>query len=575
MKLLQHFKELTVNPKNAQELKGLILQLAIQGKLTANWRIENSEIQSTSIYLEKLKAEKENLIKEKKIRKEKSLSKIKKEELINNLPKKWEMIRLGEIGDWGAGSTPLRSNSLFYDGVINWFKSGELNNGIIDYESKEKITELAIQKSSVRLNKPGDVLIAMYGATIGKTAILNIEGTTNQAVCACTPFSCISNTYLHLLLKALKDTFINQGEGGAQPNISRVKIRNQAFALPPLEEQKEIVNVVETLFKEVEQLEQLTVDRIGLKEDFVTSALRQLTTNNTKQDWAYLQTHFKAFFNETSNIKKLRETVLQLAVQGKLTQDWRTRHPELVSGSHHASQLLKRIQEEKAQLIKDKKIKKEKALPKITKEDIPYALPEGWVWCRIIDVCERVTDGFHHTPTKLDKGIRYISATHIKENGILWNDCHFIGEKEHSELFRKASQGKGDVLIVNRGAGCGTPAIVDIDEPFSFQNAALIGFNENHINSHYMNNFILQKRTEIMNIFTNGGAQPMLSNKILKTLLFPFPPIEEQSAIIKKVNALMGLCDSLEQEVQESQEHSAQLIQSCLRAVFGGEKELV
>src|SRR5690606_32014864 len=217
MQLLKHFKNLTLHPNNAKELKSLILKLAVQGKLTDNWRLENSEIESAKFYLDKIKAEKEILIKEKKIKKEKPLAKIGKDDLNKNLPTKWETVRLGEIGDWGAGSTPLRSTSLFYGGEINWFKSGELNNGIIDYESKEKITELAIQKSSLRLNNPGDVLIAMYGATIGKTGILNIAGTTNQAVCACTPFSCITSVYLHLLLKALKDTFINQGEGGAQP----------------------------------------------------------------------------------------------------------------------------------------------------------------------------------------------------------------------------------------------------------------------------------------------------------------------------------------------------------------------
>src|SRR5690606_16749803 len=140
--------------------------------------------------------------------------------------------------------------------------------------------------------------------------------------------------------------------------------------IPPLEEQKAIVEVVETLFKEVEQLEHLTVERITLKEDFVTSALNQLTINNAKQEWEFLQAHFKSFFNETPNIKKLRETVLQLAVQGKLTADWRVTNPD----TEDASILLKRIQKEKAQLIKNKKIKKEKSLPPITKDEIPYEM---------------------------------------------------------------------------------------------------------------------------------------------------------------------------------------------------------
>ncbi len=570
MQLLQHFKELTVNPKNAEELKGLILQLAIQGKLTANWREEKNDIEPASELLKRIQKEKEQHVKDKKLKRDKALPKLTEEETPFNIAETWVWTRLGEIGTTNVGLTykPAHKNET----GVPVLRSSNIQEGELCLKDLVRVNTEYREKDII---EEGDLLICARNGSrrlVGKCTIIGKIDEVMVFGAFMAIFRSNFNPYLQLFIQSpqyrskldgVETTTINQ--------ITQGNLKATAVPLPPLEEQKEIVNVVETLFKEVEQLEQLTVKRISLKEDFVTSALNKLTTNNANQEWTFLQDHFKSYFNETSNIKKLRETVLQLAVQGKLTSEWRTSHPELVSGTHHASQLLKRIQEEKAQLIKDKKIKKEKALPPIIKDEIPYELPEGWVWCRIIDVCERVTDGFHHTPTKLDKGIRYISATHIKENGILWNDCHFIGEKEHFELFRKASQGKGDVLIVNRGAGCGTPAIVDTDEPFSFQNAALIGFNENHINSHYMNNFILQKRSEIMDIFTNGGAQPMLSNKILKTLLFPFPPVEEQKAIVQKVNALMGLCDSLEQEVQQSQEYSEMLMQSCLREVFEGE----
>ncbi len=121
-------------------LRQAILEEAIQGKLTADWRLNNPNIEDASVLLERIRDEKTQLIKEKKIKKEKPLSKIKKENLIINLPSKWKTVKLGEIGDWGAGSTPLRSNSSFYGGKINWFKSGELNNSIMDYESNEKIS---------------------------------------------------------------------------------------------------------------------------------------------------------------------------------------------------------------------------------------------------------------------------------------------------------------------------------------------------------------------------------------------------------------------------------------------------
>ncbi|MDP2042872.1 MAG: restriction endonuclease subunit S [Algoriphagus sp.] len=570
MKLLEHFKELTLHPKNAQELKGLILQLAVQGKLTRKWREENPDVEPASVLLKKLEVKKKKLIQDKQIRKEQPLEPIYEEDVISSIPPSWELVRLGEIGDWGAGATPSRSRSDYYGGNINWFKSGELNNGIIDYNSEETINELALKNSSLRLNKIGDVLIAMYGATIGKTAILAVEGTTNQAICACTPFACISNVYLHLLLKALKGKFIDQGEGGAQPNISRVKIRNQVFGLPPLEEQKAIVEVVNQLFAEIEQLEALTKERIQLKSDFVTSALNQITQageQDTSTQWAFLQQHFGTFFTEKENIKKLREGILQLAVQGKLTHHWRSTTRLSGVEVEPASILLAKIKAEKEQLIKAGKIKKEKPLTEISEDKIPYELPEEWVWSDIESVCNKVTDGFHHTPLKLESGFKYISATHVKEDGILWNECLFIGEKEHSELYKKAKPSKGDILIVNRGAGCGTPAMVDIDEPFSFQNAALIGFNQSLIDPLFMNFYVLQKRSEIMENFTNGGAQPMLSNKILKTLMFPFPPIAEQQAIVEKVNGLFALCDQLDQEIETHQNTQEHWMESCLREV--------
>ncbi len=570
MHLLNHFKELTILPKNAHELKGLILKLAVQGNLTDHWRSENPEIESASKLLERLKVEKDKLIKEKKIKKEKPLLNIKKEELISNLPNKWITIRLGEIGDWGAGSTPLRSNSLFYDGEINWFKSGELNNDIIDYESNEKITEFALKKASLRLNNPGDVLIAMYGATIGKTGILKIKGTTNQAVCACTPFSCITSLYLHLLLKALKDTFINQGEGGAQPNISRVKIRNQIFALPPLEEQKAIVEVVETLFKEVEQLEQLTVGRITLKEKFVTSALKQLTTLNSKKEWTFLREHFYSFFNEINNIKKLRATILQLAIQGKLTADWRVNNPN----TEDASVLLKRIQKEKAQLIKDKKINKESPLPIITTEEIPYDLPQGWVWCRLGDISKQITDGEHQTPPRIPSGRKLLSAKNVRDGFIDYENCDYISEAHYQKSIKRCNPEIGDLLIVSVGGTIGRVSMVTDDTPFALvRSVAMIknqGLEPDYLRW-VMNSPMLK---EIIESKKRGGAQPCLYLGEIKEFTFPIAPLEEQKAIVQKVNALMDLCDTLEQQVQQSQEQSEKLMQSVLREVFEGKKSI-
>jgi len=248
-RLAEHFHTLFTTESSIDALKQTLLQLAVMGKLVA----QDPSDEPVSELLKRIEREKTQLIEQKVIRKGKSLPDIEQDEMQFNLPMGWEWIRLGQIGDWGAGATPARGNSSYYGGEMPWFKSGELVADFIS-DSEETVTELALKECSLRRNKPGDVLIAMYGATIGKTAILSVEGTTNQAVCACTPFNGVFNRYLLLTLKALKANFIGQGAGGAQPNISREKIVATVAGLPPLAEQHRIVAKVDQLMTLCDQL---------------------------------------------------------------------------------------------------------------------------------------------------------------------------------------------------------------------------------------------------------------------------------------------------------------------------------
>ena len=244
------------------KLKKTVLQEAIQGKLVQ----QIAEEGTAQELLEQIKTEKQNLVKEGKLKKSalndsvifrggdsRYYEKIGKkcvditEEIPFEIPNSWTWARMGGIGDWGAGSTPQRTNQNYYGGNILWLKTGELNNGIV-YDTEEKITQKAFQDCSLRMNKIGDVLIAMYGATIGKLAIVGKELTTNQACCGCTPYI-VFNWYLFYFLMASRDMFIKKGEGGAQPNISRVKLVEHLIPLPPLREQKRIVQKIEQLMK--------------------------------------------------------------------------------------------------------------------------------------------------------------------------------------------------------------------------------------------------------------------------------------------------------------------------------------
>jgi type I restriction enzyme S subunit len=241
-RIATHFDVLLDRPEAVDALEHTILQLAVRGLLVP----QDPTDEPASILLQKIRTEKDRLITEKKIRKGKPLPDIGDEEMFFELPGSWAWVRLNSIGDWGAGATPSRTNINYYGGAVPWFKSGELTADHIT-ESEETVTDAALRECSLRLNQPGDVLIAMYGATIGKTSILDVVGTTNQAVCACTPFSGISNSYLLLLMKAYKPYFISQGAGGAQPNISREKIIHTVIGLPPLTEQSRIVTRIEEL----------------------------------------------------------------------------------------------------------------------------------------------------------------------------------------------------------------------------------------------------------------------------------------------------------------------------------------
>ncbi len=239
----------TFNEQIGTLTKKAILQEAVQGKLVPQIVAERN----AKDLLEEIKKEKAKVIKEGKIKKEKPLPEISEDEIPFDIPENWCWCRLGEIGDWKAGSTPSRSNPELYNGNIPWLKTGDLTDGDIN-EIPECISEKALESCSMRLNPIGSVLIAMYGATIGKLGILKIEATTNQACCACVPYNGIYNKYLFYYLMSQKKDFTEKAEGGAQPNISREKLVVHLIPLPPLVEQKRIVAAIEKLLPLCEKL---------------------------------------------------------------------------------------------------------------------------------------------------------------------------------------------------------------------------------------------------------------------------------------------------------------------------------
>ncbi|HCG5281394.1 restriction endonuclease subunit S [Vibrio fluvialis] len=526
-----------------KKLRELILELAVRGKLVP----QDPNDEPASVLLKRIAQEKAQLVKEKKLKKPKKLPNISDEEKPFDLPNGWSWIRLNEYGEWGSGSTPKRSNSEYYDGGIPWFKSGELKADYIS-ESEETITELALSETSVRYNNVGDVLVAMYGATIGKTAILSVRATTNQAVCACTPFTGLSNTYLLTLLKAYKARLIGMGAGGAQPNISREKIINTVIALPSNAEQHRIVAKVDELMALCDQLEQQTEASIEAHQVLVTTLLDTLTNSadadELMQNWARISEHFDTLFTTEESIDQLKQTILQLAVMGKLVPQDPTDEP--------AAELLKRIAEEKAQLVKDKKIKKQKALPPISEDEKPFELPSSWEWCRLGQIGYDLGGG---TPSKSnskywDGEIPWVSPKDMKVD-FIESAIDTVTEKAIKETTIKLIP-KNSLLMVVRGmilAHSFPVALTNKDVVINQDMKALVFSN---IDPHYLLTVMKATKTTFTDLVdrSSHGTCKLISDKLWNVTL-AIPPLNEQKKINIMLEQIMDICEQLKQGIRK------------------------
>lgn len=545
-----------------KKLRELILELAVIGKLTT----QKSADEPATRLLEKIKIKRESLVKSKLIKKPKKFSEITDAEKYCELPLGWEFARLNDLGEWGSGSTPKRGVSEYYGGSIPWFKSGELNGNYIS-ESEETLTELALQNTSLRLNKVGDVLIAMYGATIGKTSILSVEATTNQAVCACTPFDGFSNRYLLTLLKAFRPKFIGMGAGGAQPNISRDKIIATVIALPPEEEQTRIVEKVEELMALCDQLEQQTEASIDAHQLLVEELLSTLTNSDNakefEQNWARIAEHFDLLFTTEHSIEQLKQTILQLAVMGKLVPQDPNDEP--------ASKLLERIAQEKEQLIKGKVIKKQKSLADIAEEEKPFEVPQGWEWARVGDLLSLKNGYAFKSKYFIEKTSEFILTT----PGNFYEEGGFRHRGEKTKYYEGPIDPEyifdsGDLIIpmTEQAAGLlGSAAFIPKDQskylhnqrlgkltPYS--NLTTLEFIYLFFNSSFL-------REELARTCTGMKVRHTSPDRILKVLIPVMPP-REQVRITAKVDELLRICEQLKHHLVSAKSTQVQLAESVV-----------
>ena len=463
---------------NAEQLKTSILNMAFQGKLTKQLDSDSS----VDELLGKIKAEKQKLINEGKLKKEKELTSVEEFEIPFEIPNNWKWVKLGTIGFWKSGATPNKSNSEFFsDGTVPWLLTGDLTDGMVSIKHVAgRITERAIKETSVYLNQPGAVLIAMYGATIGKLGILTFPCTTNQACCACNTYTGIYNKYLFYYLLQHRPEFIKSGVGGAQPNISKEKIVRTVFPLPPLEEQQRIVDKLNALLP--------LADEYGKYE----------------QELSALNLAFP---------DKAKQSILQEAIQGKLVP----------------------------QLTEEGVVEQIGATPK----EVPFTIPESWKWCHMEGITHRIHYGFTASATNTGNA-KLLRITDIQDGCVNWEIVPFCEVPEKKLASSKLKENDVVIARTGGTIGKSflLTGVSDV-AVFASYLIRLIP-NVEVVDTRYLMVYLNSPEYwKQLKEMSRGTGQPNVNAKSLSTLLVPLPSLAEQKRIVTKVEGLLKQVDAL------------------------------
>ena len=476
---------------DAQALREKILDLAMRGKLVP----QDPNDEPASVLLDKIKAEKAELIKEKKIKKTKSLPPITDDEKPFDIPDSWEWVRLGDVGTITSGGTPKTSEKSYWEeGKIPWITpavmSASQNDIVFNNKDVKYINNLGLEKSSAHLIQK-DSLVVSSRAPIGYVNIVPFEYTTNQGCKSVSLYDDTNKQFIYFAIKNAVPEMNRRASGTTFKEISGTKFGQTIVPLPPLSEQSRIAAKIAQLFALLRKVESST------------------------QQYAKLQT-------------LLKSKVLDLAMRGKLVKQDPNDEP--------ASELLKKIKAEKAELIKEKKIKKSKPLPPITDEEKPFDIPASWEWVRFDDILD-VRDGTHDTPKYVSDGIPLITSKNISSGYLDFINVKYISQQDFKKINERSNVNKGDIIFAMIGT-IGNPILVSTDRKFAIKNVALLKKVTEKMSMPFVLDYLM-----IAQIWWNkratGAVQKFVSLRKIRSSLLPLPPLKEQNRIVNKIKKIL------------------------------------
>lgn len=446
--------------------------------------------------------------------------------------------KISDIADTTSGGTPNRGMVEYYNGDIPWVKSGELKDGLITF-CDEYITEAGLKNSSAKLFPKGTLLVAMYGANIGKTGVLDFDAATNQAVCAIFSKVDVTNEFLFWYFKQQRIDFIAIGKGGAQPNISQTIINNASIVVPDGTTQQKIVDFLNAI-----------ENGKGIDRDFFIPDVLPDIERIYKYKNNYIALT-ESFETQLTQIESLNQAILQEAVQGKLVPQDPNDEP--------ASELLKRIKAEK-----EKSGKKEKPLPPIKTEEIPFEIPESWVWCRLGEITNYGSSP-KAEPSDLNNDTWVLDLEDIeKTTSKLLSRIRF---NERNSLSTKSVFKTGDVLYSKLRPYLDKVIVADEDGVCTTEILPLKCYAG--LNPFYLKTAL--KRPDFVkyvNSKTKGMKMPRLGTKEGQMSLIPLAPLSEQNRIISEVEKQFQKTKQLEEHIMSNQLATEQLLKALLHEAF-------
>lgn len=509
-----------------ERLRALILDLAVRGKL-----VPQDAGDEPAVELLKRIAKTRISIQQKR----KPANGAKRQASQTDLPVGWELVRVNDLANPQAGFA-FKSKGFNEIGaglpLIRIRDVGQPFTGT--FYSGEYRDEFVVNAGDYLISMDGEFRVATWenGAALLNQRVTRLQFFGEE----------LEQSFVAIALQLALTKLQGIKAYTTVDHLSGKQIAEALIPLPPLAEQRRIVAKVDELMALCDALERESADAMAAHTHLVEELLATLVNSTDAVDlaanWARLECHFDTLFTTEASIVTLKQTILDLAVRGKLVEQ------DVADGA--ASDLLKRIVASNAKRVSAGSAKKIRSQSNSLTGLVPFDVPPSWVWTTLDRIAYKLTDGAHHTPTYTNDGVPFLSVKDMSSGTLDFSDTRFISAEQHADLYRRCDPEAGDLLITKVGT-TGVPVIVDTDQPFSlFVSVALVKAPWDLISVEYLrllvdSPFVRKQSAE----GTQGIGNKNLVLRTIGAFQIPLPPLAEQQRIVTKVDALLALCDAL------------------------------